>query len=125
MRPVAVRLARDDNVYKTKPAEASTPKSVEIVPVTPRQHSQQVLKAEAARPDATDRETAATPSPRVGAMGAGQPADAGPAAEHLIGRTATISMTGEIAVVAQCGTVTLFDKDSAQRLLRFLAGRVA
>lgn len=43
--------------------------------------SQQVLKAEAATPDATDRETPADASPRVGAMGVGQAADAAPAAE--------------------------------------------
>ena len=45
--------------------------------------SQQVLKAEAARPDATDRETPDTASPGVGPMGAGQPADAGPTCEDL------------------------------------------
>ena len=43
--------------------------------------SQQVLKAEAATPDATDREIPADASPRVGAMGVGQAADAAPAAE--------------------------------------------
>ena len=40
--------------------------------------SQQVLKAEAARPDATAREATSTGSPGVGPMGAWQPADAGP-----------------------------------------------
>ena len=40
--------------------------------------SQQVLKAEAAWPDATAREATATGGPGVGPMGAGQPADAGP-----------------------------------------------
>lgn len=45
----------------------------------PEPCSQHVLKAEAARPDATDRECKVIVSPRVGAMGAGQPADAGPA----------------------------------------------
>lgn len=43
--------------------------------------SQQVLKAEAATPDATDRETPADASPRVGAMGVGQAADAAPTGE--------------------------------------------
>jgi hypothetical protein len=43
-----------------------------------RRHSQQVLKAEAVRPDATDRERAVITSPSVGSMGARQPADAGP-----------------------------------------------
>lgn len=46
------------------------------------QASQQVLKADPATGDATDRETPADASPRVGAMGAGQPADAGPAVVH-------------------------------------------
>lgn len=40
---------------------------------------QQVLKAEPATADATDREDQATTSPRGGAMGEGQPAAAGPA----------------------------------------------
>lgn len=39
--------------------------------------SQQVLKAEAPAPDATDRDAPVTASPSVGSMGAGQPADAG------------------------------------------------
>jgi hypothetical protein len=46
-----------------------------------RRHSRQVLKAEDACPDATDREIAAITSPGVGPMGARQPADAGPQAE--------------------------------------------
>jgi hypothetical protein len=40
--------------------------------------SQHVLKAEAERPDATDRESPANGSPVGGPMGAGQPAAAGP-----------------------------------------------
>lgn len=52
-------------------------------PDTPGQDGQQVLKAEAPGPDATDRPQPATTSPRVGAMGAGQPADAGPVAEAV------------------------------------------
>lgn len=47
--------------------------------ITPERGLQQVLKAEAATPDATDRSTPAIASPSVGSMGAGQPADAGPA----------------------------------------------
>lgn len=46
---------------------------------TTERGTQQVLKAEAATPDATDRVTPAIASPGVGPMGAGQPADAGPA----------------------------------------------
>lgn len=118
------------------------------------------------RPPARDDEI--TPaSPRVGAMGAGQPTDVGPVEERvtlsglrgiargalddetaeqyaerqrsgwgpvdtliveeraaLVGKTATISMTGEIAVVAECGAVVLFDAQRAQQLLAFFAGRV-
>lgn len=44
------------------------------------QDSQQVLKAEPATADATDRDAPAITSPSVGSMGAGQPADAGPVA---------------------------------------------
>lgn len=46
---------------------------------TKAQDSQQVLKAEAAAPDATGRDAPAITSPSVGSMGAGQPADAGAA----------------------------------------------
>lgn len=53
-------------------------RSVEDEPDTRAPDSQQVLKADAARRDATDRETPANSSPGVGPMGAGQPADAGP-----------------------------------------------
>lgn len=47
---------------------------------TEGQDSQQVLKAEPATADATDRDAPVDASPRVGAMGAGQAADAAPAA---------------------------------------------
>lgn len=47
--------------------------------ITEVQHPQQVLKAEPATADATDRGTAANVSPRGGAMGAGQAAAAAPA----------------------------------------------
>lgn len=47
--------------------------------------SQQVLKAEAPGPDATDREPPADASPSVGSMGAEQPADAGLAGEIVQG----------------------------------------
>lgn len=42
---------------------------------------------------------------------------------HLVGKTATVSMTGEVAVVAECGTVILFEADLARQLIAFLAGR--
>lgn len=47
--------------------------------VSPEQGSQQVLKAEAPAPDATERDTPASQGPSVGSMGAGQPTDVGPA----------------------------------------------
>lgn len=47
---------------------------------TTEQGSQQVLKAEASTPDATDRDAPASTSPSVGSMGAGQAADAAPVA---------------------------------------------
>lgn len=43
----------------------------------------------------------------------------------LVGTNASMSLSGEIAIVAECGTVILFDKQRAQQLLQFLAGRVA
>ena len=49
---------------------------------TQEQAPQQVLKAEPATADATDRGTPAITSPRVGAMGAGQAADAAPKADE-------------------------------------------
>lgn len=51
--------------------------------------SQQVLKAEAARPDATAREATSTGSPGVGPMGAGQPADAGPTTDESAAQQGT------------------------------------
>ena len=51
---------------------------------TEGQDSPQVLKAEPATADATAGEDTAITSPRVGAMGAGQAADAAPAAELLL-----------------------------------------
>lgn len=51
---------------------------------TERQDSQQVLKAEPATADATDRDAPADASPSVGSMGAGQAADAAPAGDVVI-----------------------------------------
>ncbi len=47
--------------------------------------------------------------------------DAAPAT--LVGRNATLSMSGEIAIVAECGTVVLFDAERARQLLAFVVGR--
>jgi len=58
--------------------------------LTEGQDTQQVLKATPATADATDRDAPANASPRVGAMGAGQAADAAPA-----GVVPAIHMTDE------------------------------
>ena len=71
----AARLAAE----AVNAAQAPAPVALPAEPDTPAQGSQPVLKAEAATPDATDRDTPVTTSPGVGSMGAGQPADAGPA----------------------------------------------
>lgn len=60
-------------------AEAAAAKAAEAARITEGQHPQQVLKAEPATADATDRGIAANVSPRGGAMGAGQAAAAAPA----------------------------------------------
>jgi len=43
------------------------------------------------------------------------------APRQLVGRTATVSMSGEVAIVAECGTVVLFDAERAGKLLEFCA----
>jgi hypothetical protein len=43
----------------------------------------------------------------------------------LVGTNASMSLTGEIAIVAECGTVILFDARRARGLVAFLAGRAA
>ena len=67
------------------------------------QHPQQVLKATPATADATDRGTAANVSPRGGAMGAGQPAAAGPV---VTDDPATLNLT---AINARFGGRIKFD----------------
>lgn len=67
----------EQEAAKPKPAQAEAPN-------TPARDSQQVLKAEAATPDATDRDAPVTTSPSVGSMGAGQPADAGATTDTLM-----------------------------------------
>lgn len=103
-------------------------------PIPPARDSQHVLKAEAARPDATDRENPANASPVGGPMGARQPAAAGPpaplprvragvAAEPptLIGKRAAIYTTGELGLESECGRVMVFTKERASTLVKFFA----
>jgi hypothetical protein len=91
---------------------------------TPTQGPQHVLKAEAARPDATDRGAPANASPVGGPTGAGQAAAAAPTRvekpEALRGKNAAWWMTGELAVEAEDGTVIVFDSLLAAKLVGFL-----
>ena len=80
------RLRAEAAAVHTSPSgikvDAASGEIIEPEGYTEGPGSQQVLKAEAARPDATDRETPDTASPGVGPMGAGQPADAGPTTDQ-------------------------------------------
>lgn len=94
-------------------AEAPKPKATEF---TAGLDSQQVLKAEAATPDATDRDAPATTSPVGGPMGAGQPAAAGPAGELRI----AIWSDGVLQVQDPQGRMTTFTADETRQLVEFL-----
>lgn len=88
-REEAVRQARElaEAAQRAQAAEAQATN-------TPPQGAQQVLKAEASSPpDATDRAVPAFASPRVGAMGAGQAADAAPASGASRGVSELPTMT--------------------------------
>ena len=109
--------------------------------------SQHVVKAEAARPDATDRETPAIASPIGGSMGVGQSAAADPIGEPdlqayiaaiderhpdpepqtgaKVGARAALWSSGEIAVEADDGTVIVFDAAKARDLVQFFARAAA
>ena len=67
-----------------KPDDGAAIPAAEAGSDTEARDSQQVLKAEAATPDATDRDAPVTASPSVGSMGAGQPADAGATGDTLM-----------------------------------------
>ena len=100
--------------------------------------SQQVLKAEAAMPDATARDAIAPTSPRVGAMGTGQAADAAPQApEPATLRIADINarlspIRLDAAGLSELGIQTartegaekLYRESDFTRLLRAIARRI-
>lgn len=73
---------------------------------------------DASRVSAPAEEPKRKPKPQLKAA-----SDAAPAT--LVGRNATLSMSGEIAIVAECGTVVLFDAERARQLLAFVVGRAA
>ena len=75
----AEQRAREQEAARIAAQQAAEAAAASARQVTAEQHPQQVLKAEPATADATDRGTAAIVSPRGGAMGAGQAAAAAPA----------------------------------------------
>lgn len=82
--------------------------------------SQHVLKAEAARPDATDRDVPANASPVGGPMGAGQPAAAGPAGIRIaLWSDGTLQIERPDAVGGAAALV-LFSADETRALVRYL-----
>lgn len=79
--------------------------------------AQHVLKAEGDGPDATDRATPAMTSPRVGAMGASQPADAGAPAESI--RIALWS-DGQLHVRRPGGHLVVFQREETRLIVAYL-----
>lgn len=79
LQGVVLHWIDGDDDHTPQPIEGEVSLVIEASAMnTPAPSSQQVLKAEAARPDATARECTAITSPGGGPTGAGQPAAAGP-----------------------------------------------
>lgn len=76
-REAAAKRAEEERLQREADARAERERLAALN--TPEQGTQQVLKAEASTPDATDRDAPAHASPVGGPMGAGQPAAAAPA----------------------------------------------
>lgn len=86
--------------------------------LTPEERdSQHVLKAEGPGPDATDRETPVMTSPRVGATGASQPADAGAPAEPI--RIALWS-DGKLHIARPGGHLVVFQREETRQIVQYL-----
>lgn len=79
-REAAAKRAEEERLQREADARAERERLAALN--TPEQGTQQVLKAEASTPDATDRDAPAHASPVGGPMGAGQPAAAGPTGGH-------------------------------------------
>lgn len=75
-------------------------------PIPPARALQHVLKAEAARPEATDRSPPAMRSPGVGPMGAGYPADAGPADDRALHRRTCRRASSAYSIALSTRTVS-------------------
>lgn len=89
---------------------------------TPEPGPQQVLKAEAARPDATDRGAPDIASPGGGPTGAGQPAAAGPAGEGFrfaLWSNGTLQI--ERSTVGGAADFILLSRDEVRQLVEYLS----
>lgn len=89
---------------------------------TPEPGPQQVLKAEAARPDATDRGAPDIASPGGGPTGAGQPAAAGPAGEgcrFALWSNGTLQI--ERSTVGGAADFILLSRDEVRQLVEYLS----
>lgn len=89
---------------------------------TPEPGPQQVLKAEAARPDATDRGAPDIASPGGGPTGVGQPAAAGPAGEgcrFALWSNGTLQI--ERSTVGGAADFILLSRDEVRQLVEYLS----
>ena len=110
----SVKTAADFEEPLTQSRAAEKPTEIELLPAL---DSQQVLKAEAATPDATDRDAPATTSPVGGPTGAGQHAAACPA-----GRPARFALWSDGALqIERAGhEPVLLPRDEVERLFDYL-----
>lgn len=105
------RIAAEERIYQTR-IEAEARVAADLLEVALKQRdklnseaqdSQQVLKAEPATADATDRDAPVITSPSVGSMGAGQAADAAPsvapAPEVRAFHPAAAALRGEVLML--------------------------
>lgn len=110
---LAARRAHNPEVGGSNPPPAST--------LPPEPGPQQVLKAEAARPDATDRGAPDIASPGGGPTGAGQPAAAGPAGEgcrFALWSNGTLQI--ERSTVGGAADFILLSRDEVRQLVAYL-----
>jgi hypothetical protein len=89
-------------------------------PIPPEPGPQQVLKAEPATADATDRGAPDTRSPRVGAMGAGQAADAAPADGFRCALWSNGTLQIERSTVGGAAGLILLSRDETRALVAYL-----
>ena len=112
----AEQRAREQEAARIAAQQAAEAAAATARQVTAEQHPQQVLKAEPATAEATDRGTAAIVSPRGGAMGAGQAAAAAPAGVRDEPATLTLGVICErlgVTVRAEFLADTLHVKPAA------------